>query len=201
MQVRAAHRGRQQNLIGVRPVIAGELIGPITDLPRPRRAQLPPSERARDHRVRGQPPRPPGRPGRRAPGDLRDRPQPGLGAELPIGLIPVLRRERGQDPRPGGGVLGFGLFQADEGLGLRARPETGSITGGEVTQPGRHHRQRLHRARGRGRLAEGAHGRDHLPGMLTLLSITSSIVATGSDKMTVPKTGLSARASSRSPAR
>ena len=42
VQVRATQPGGQQNLIRVRPMVVGEPDGPLTDLPRPRRADLRP---------------------------------------------------------------------------------------------------------------------------------------------------------------
>ena len=92
MQVRAARRGREQDPIRVGPQVFGEPFGPVAELPRPRRRDLPGRQRGRDHRVRGQPPRPPEGAARRPRGDLRERPQPRLRPVLPIGLVPALAR-------------------------------------------------------------------------------------------------------------
>ena len=83
-------RGREQDLIRIRPQVLGQLPGPVADLPRPRRRDLPGRQRGRDDGVGGQPPRPPEGAARRPRGDLRERPQPGPGAVVPVGLIAVL---------------------------------------------------------------------------------------------------------------
>ena len=119
MLIRAAQHRGQQDAVRVRPQIFGELIGPVADQPGQRDRQLPGGQRGGDHRVGGQPPRPPGRGPGGGAGDAGDRAQPGGGAVLAVGLIPVLGGERGKDRRPGGGVLGFGGFQPGQRRGLR----------------------------------------------------------------------------------
>ena len=141
----------------------GQLISPLADHLRPRAAQLPGRERGGDQRMGGQPPGPLHRRTGGAVADAGDGPQPRRRPVLPIGLMALLGAERGQQPRPRRRVLRLGLLQPDQRLGLRGRPQLSRITGGQVTQPGPHHRQRLHRARRRSRLTQRAHGPDHLP--------------------------------------
>ena len=164
MQVGATQRGREQDLIRIRPQILRQLAGPVADLPRPRRRDLPGRQRGRDDGVGGQPPGPPEGAARRPRGDLRERPQPGPGAVVPIGLIAVLGTERSQNPRPRRRVLRLRLLQPHQRLGLGGGPQIGGVTPGQVPQPGRHHRQRLHRTRRHRGLVQSAHGRDHLLG-------------------------------------
>ncbi len=164
MNTGAPGRGREQDLIRIRPQILRQLPGPVADLPRPRRRDLPGRQRARDDGMGGQPTGPPEGAARRPRGDLREGPQPGLGAVVAVGLIAVLSREGRQDLRPRRRVLRPGPLQSHQGLGLGGGPKIGGVTSGEVSQRGVQHRQRLGRARRRGGLTQGAHKRDHLPG-------------------------------------
>ena len=163
-QPRPAASGGQQDRVRVRAALFGQPIGPLADHLRPRAAQLPGRQRGGDQRMRGQPPGPlhrrTGGPG----GDVGDGPQPRRRPVLPIGVMPLLGAERGQQPGPRRGVLRPGLLQPDQRLRLHRRPQLSRITGGQVAQPGPHHGQRLRHARRRGRLSLGAHGPDHLPG-------------------------------------
>ena len=163
-QPRPAAGGGQQNSVRVRAAVFGQLISPLAQRPGPRAAQLPGRQRGGDQRMRGQPPGPRHRRTSGAAGDLGDGPQPRRRPVLPIGLMPLLGAERGQQPRPRRRVLRLGLLQPDQRLRLSGRPQLSRITGGEVPQPGPHHRQRLRRARRRSRLTQRAHRRDHLPG-------------------------------------
>ena len=133
--------------------------------------------------MRGQPPRPPGRRGGGALGDAGDRAQPGPGPVIPVRLVPLLASKHRKDPRPRRGVLGFGVLQPDQRLGLRRCREAACVTAREVAEPGAHHRQRLARTGRRGGLGGGAHGAGHLPaGAGTVrYSITSSIITRPSD--------------------
>ena len=64
---RGPGRGRaEQDLVRVPPVLLGQQIGPVADLPRPRRRQRPGGQRPGHRRMRRQPPRPPHRRARRA---------------------------------------------------------------------------------------------------------------------------------------
>ena len=141
--------GGQQNGVRVGAAVCGQLIGPLTQGPGPRAAQLPGGERGGDQRMRGQAAGPPHRPGSGTVGDVGEGPQPGRGPVLPIGLMPLLGAERGQQLRPRRGVLRLGLLQPDQRLGLSGGPQLSRVTGGQVPQPGPHHRQRLRRARRR----------------------------------------------------
>ncbi len=152
MNIGATEGGGEQDLVRVGAEILGELFGPVAELPRPRHRDLPGRQRGRDHRMRLQSPRPPGRPGGRPRGDLGERPQPRFGTVVPVRLIAVLTGEGGQDLRPRRGVLRLRVLQPHQGLGLGGGAQIGGVTSGEVPQPSRHHRQRLHRARRRGGL-------------------------------------------------
>jgi hypothetical protein len=81
------------------------------------------------------------------------------------GAMQLLATERGQHPGPRDRVLGLGLLQADQRFRLSGRAQLSGVTGGEVPQPGTYHGESLRRARRRGRLTNGAQGRDHLPGL------------------------------------
>ena len=162
-QARAAAGGGQKNRVRVRPAVFGQLIGPLTQGPGPRAAQLPGGQRGGDQRMRGQAAGPFHRPAGGTMGDLGDGPQPGRRTVLPIGLMPLLGAEHGQQPRPRRGVLRLGLLQPDQRLRLHRRTQLSGIAGGEISQPGPHHGQGLRRAGRRSRLTQRAHGRDHLP--------------------------------------
>ena len=137
--------GGQQDRVRVRAAVFGQLIGPLTQRPGPGDGQLPGAQRGGDQRMRGQAAGPLHGRTSGTVGDVGEGPQPGRGPVLPISLMALLGTERGQHLRPRRRVLRLGLLQPDQRLRLHRRPQPSGITGGQVTQPGPHHGQRLHR--------------------------------------------------------
>ena len=103
---------------------------------------------------------------------------------MPVRLISLPGGEGGKDPGAGGGVLGFGVLQPDQRLGLRGRAQAARVTAGQIPQPGPHHRQRLPRTGRRGRLVAV-----HISGVTsiqrgtgtTTFAITETMLTRGAD--------------------
>ena len=168
VQVGAAAGGGEQDDVGVGAVLLGELVGPGGDLPRPRGRQGAVGEGGGDrgvlleaaHRCEAGAGGGPGDPG--LPG------QPGAGGSLAVQFVAALGGERGQRPGAGRGMDGVGAFQAAQALGLHGCRRGGQVGAGQPAQGGQHHRDRLARRRGLGRVRERPLGhRRGGPGNLT----------------------------------
>jgi hypothetical protein len=89
-----------------------------------------------------------------APGDPSPVHQPGHRAVLRVVGVPLPGGEPGLDERPRRGGDRIGLLQLPQALGLGRGTELGGVRGGQVTQPGADHVQRL---TGTARSGRGTH--------------------------------------------
>ena len=108
-QPQPGRRRRDQQLVGLLPVLLRQLVRPRADRPAVRLGDLPGGQRRQHPGVRGSPAGPGGVVRRRAAGDPGPVHQPGPHAVIRVRPVPLADGERGQEasPRRGGDRIGL----------------------------------------------------------------------------------------------